>query len=58
MGRLLLDLAVSGSLRDSEVLNDFLVSVFLESLLLLGDLAANLANRGLLTVALLFSIRR
>lgn len=32
--------------------------VFLESFLLLGDLAPNLASLGLLTVALLLSIRR
>jgi len=56
-GKLLEFLAVSRSLSDYELPNVVRVYVFLESLLLLGDLAANLANLGLLTVARLFSIR-
>lgn len=54
---LLAERAVSGSLRVYELLREVLVYVFLDSLLLLGDLAPNLANRGLLIAARLFSIR-
>ena len=57
-GNLLLDRAVSFSLRDYELPIDVRVYGFFESLLLLGDLAASLANLGLLTVALLFNILR
>ncbi len=57
-GSLFDDRAVSGSLRDYELPMEVRVSGFLRSFLLLGDLAASLANLGLLTVARLLSMRR
>ena len=58
LGSLLDDRAVSESLRDYALPMDVRVYGFLRSFLLLGDLAASLANRGLLTVARLLSMRR